>query len=107
MEWVRLQPQLRGLVLHIPNEGRRSERYGKLLKDMGMRAGVSDLFIAMARRNYNGAWIELKSANGKVSPEQASFQLDMDRQNYFTSVCWSIEDAIKTIGWYTGIGESI
>jgi hypothetical protein len=100
MDWVRLHPILDGLVIHIPNEGRRSERYGHLLKALGMRPGVSDLFVAMAKRNFNGAWIELKSAKGKVSPEQALFQLDMSKQNYFVSVCWSIDDAINTLKWY-------
>src|SRR5580698_8955954 len=103
MEWVRLHPRLKGLVLHFPNEGRRTRRYGKLLNDMGMRAGVSDLFIAMGRHGYHGAWIELKSAGGRVSDEQHRFLYDMRQQNYFTVVCWSIEEAINTISWYCEI----
>jgi len=100
MEWVRLRPKLRGLVMHFPNEGKRSKGYGKLLNDMGMRAGVSDLFIAMGRHGYLGAWIELKSAGGRVSDEQHRFLYDMRQQSYFTAVCWSIEEAINIISWY-------
>lgn len=103
MEWVRLHPRLRGLVIHFPNEGRRTKRYGKLLNDMGMRAGVSDLFIAMGRHGYLGAWIELKSAGGKVSDEQHRFLYDMRQQSYFTVVCWSIEEAVRVISWYCEI----
>ena len=106
MDWVRLHDSLRGLVIHIPNEGHRSKRYGALLRDMGMRAGVSDLFIAMARHTFFGAWIELKSASGKVSTEQARFHLDMAQQGYFTMTCWGVDEAIKTIAWYTGIGQN-
>lgn len=105
MEWVRLHPKLNGIVIHMPNEGPRTERYGRLLRDMGMRAGVSDLFICMARHGFHGAWIELKSARGRVSREQASFQLDMANQGYFTMVCYSVDEAIQTISWYTGVGQ--
>lgn len=100
MDWVRLNPEIKRLIFHIPNEGRRSQGYGRLLRDLGMRRGVSDLFIAMPRRNYHGAWIELKSANGKLSEDQALFQLDMAQQNYFVTVCWAVEEAIETIKWY-------
>lgn len=100
MEWVRCDPVLRALVIHIPNEGKRTSRYGKSLKDMGMRPGVADLFIGMPRRGYGGAWLELKSKNGVLSDSQAEFLDDMAKQNYFTQVCFSIEDAIKTINWY-------
>jgi hypothetical protein len=100
MEWVRMHPMLKGLVLHFPNEGRRSERFGRLLKDMGMRPGVADLLIAMPRQGYGGAWIELKSQNGVLSTFQKSFLEDMSQQNYFTAVCWSINEAINTISWY-------
>lgn len=100
MEWVNLNPILRTCVIHIPNEGKRTSRYGNSLKKLGMRPGVSDLFIAMPRHNYNGAWIELKSENGVISDAQKAFIQDMHAQNYFTAVCWSIEDAIEMIGWY-------
>lgn len=102
MDWVRLNPVLKKLVLHIPNEGQRTKRFGKLLQDMGMRAGVSDLFIAMAFHGFYGAWIELKSKDGIVSAVQKEFLADMKEQGYFTAVCWSIDEAIDLIKWYCG-----
>lgn len=100
IEWVGLYPRLRKLVLHFPNEGRRTLSFGSLLKTMGMRAGVSDLFIAMGRHGFFGAWIELKSEKGILSAEQKEFLRDMGQQNYFTAVCWSIEEAMNVITWY-------
>ncbi|HEX4045442.1 MAG TPA: VRR-NUC domain-containing protein [Gammaproteobacteria bacterium] len=100
MEWVRLHPMLKKLVLHFPNEGRRTLRFGKLLKDMGMRTGVSDLLIAMPCHGFCGAWLELKSTKGIVSPAQKEFLEDMSQQNYFAKICWSIDEAIDTIKWY-------
>ncbi len=100
IDWARSHPYLNKLVIHIPNEGKRTERYGKLLKDMGMRAGVADLLITIARHGFHGAWIELKSLDGVLSSHQKEFLDDMSKQGYFTAVCWSIEEAIKTIDWY-------
>jgi len=106
MEWISVHTvikQFKRLILHYPNEGKRSQRYGKLLKDMGMRKGVVDLFIAVPRQGFGGAWIELKSADGVLKPEQKEFLEDMAAQNFYTAVCWSIDEAIETISWYFGI----
>ena len=100
MEWVRLQPLIAKLIIHVPNEGRRSKRYGHHLKALGLRPGVSDLFITMGKHHYFGAWIELKSTVGVLSPEQRDFLADMRQQNYFTAVCDTIEETISTINWY-------
>jgi hypothetical protein len=100
MEWVNTKRGLRNFVIHIPNEGKRTTYYGKSLKDMGMRPGVADLFIAMPKHGYHGAWIELKSKHGGLSTNQRDFLVDMMIKNYFATACFSIEDAIDTINWY-------
>lgn len=100
MQWANVHPLLRGFIIHIPNEGKRTSRYGKSLKDLGMRPGVADLFIAMPRHGFCGAWIELKSKNGVLSDAQKAFIRDMIDQHYFTKICRSIEDVIETINWY-------
>jgi len=110
MDWVRLKPTIKKLVMHFPNEGKRTPSFGRLMKEMGMRAGVSDLFISMARHGYHGAWIELKTKQGVVSPAQVEFLEDMRQQGYYTVICRSIEDGIKVIERYcfdqNGISES-
>lgn len=108
IQWIRKHPFFNRnkrfkLVMHFPNEGKRSLRYGNLMNDLGMRKGVSDLFIAMAFHGHHGAWIELKSKDGYVSQEQKEFLEDMKEQNYFTAICWSIDEAIDVIRWYCGI----
>lgn len=60
-------PNLRGLLFHVPNGGRRLGREAQRFKSMGVWSGVSDfLFI------YNGyiAGIELKTKDGRISDEQ-------------------------------------
>lgn len=100
MSWVRRHPAITPLVFHFPNEGPRTLRYGRLLREMGMRAGVADLFIAMAKHGFHGAWIELKSEVGVIKPVQRAFLRDMNEQGYFTAVCRSIERTIEVINWY-------
>lgn len=100
MDYVRHHPYLKKYVLHFPNESKRSPAYGKLLKDMGMRKGVSDLLIAMPRMSYSGAWIELKTTHGKPTKEQIVFLEDMKKENYYTHITYGLDEALKIIQWY-------
>lgn len=100
IDWLNLYPAIRKFVIHIPNEGRRSQNYGKRLQALGMRKGASDLFIALPKRGFHGAWIELKSHKGRLSPDQRKFLDDMAEQDYFTQVCWSLDEAMHTLSWY-------
>jgi len=103
IEWINISPPLkdfRNFIIHIPNQGKRTARFGRKLKDMGMRKGVSDLFIAAPKRGYSGAWIELKSKHGILSKDQFDFLQDMTSQNYCTNVCKSYDECIEFIHWY-------
>lgn len=100
IEWVRLDPLLRKVIFHIPNEGKRTWHFGRLLKLLGMRAGVSDLFIALSRHGFHGAWIELKSSKGVLTPAQKEFMRDMSGQGYYVTTCYSIDEAIGVIKSY-------
>lgn len=106
IEWISIHPDIKKYskyIIHIPNEGKRTPRYGKKLKDMGMRPGVSDLFIAIPRKGFNGAWVELKSKSGTLSKSQFEFLKDMEMQNYCTNSCNSFEEFTIFILWYLDI----
>lgn len=100
MEWIRHHPKLTPYIFHIPNEGKRTTQYGRRLKNLGMRPGASDLFVALPRREYHGAWVELKSASGILNRNQKLFLEDMHKVGYCTAVCHSIDDAIEFLKWY-------
>lgn len=56
----------------VPNGEHRSKRTGARLKAMGVRKGAADLLIfAPPGQAY---CLELKSAKGRLSPEQKEFQ---------------------------------
>src|ERR1700736_4946924 len=71
--WLKLNepkyPEL-SLFYAIPNAGRRTpwER-GRLLGE-GLRAGLPDTHLPIARNGHAGLWIEFKSAKGRLSPAQ-------------------------------------
>lgn len=100
MQFIKAHPVLRKVTIHIPNEGKRDAYYGNKLRMMGMCAGVFDLFLALPRRGYHGAWLELKSQDGTVSDDQRAFGESMLEQGYFIRVCYSIEQTIEVIEWY-------
>jgi hypothetical protein len=100
MARIRADSYLKRFVLHFPNEGKRDPNYGRLLQSYGMRKGVYDLFITIPMRGFGGAWIELKTVEGKLSKEQIEFGKDMEIQNYFTKVTYGLDEALEIIDWY-------
>jgi len=100
IEWFKNHPNIIRYVIHIPNEGVRTIRYGKHLKDLGMRPGVSDLFIALPRHGYHGAFIELKTSKGILSNSQKIFLEDMQNQGYYSIATYGLDSSLERISWY-------
>lgn len=92
-------PELR-LLLHIPNEGRRTFGQLQALKNIGLRKGVPDLFLPVARGVYHGLWIEMKAKNGKTTKEQEGWMEALRKQGYGATVCYGAENAIECLKWY-------
>lgn len=103
IQWVRAQAHLSPYVIHIPNEGKRSLQAAATLKAMGMRSGVSDLFVALPRGEYHGAWIELKTIKGRLSDNQKDFFSDMQKAGYYTALCRGFDEAIATLTHYCNL----
>ncbi len=102
VEWFRIQyPTLAHLLFHVPNGGSRALRISKSgarfspeaqrLKKMGIRPGVSDLFLMLPNAAYHGLWIEMKARDGKMSPEQIKFQEDASQLGFDVAVVRKFE----------------
>jgi hypothetical protein len=116
IEWARRwefqYPEL-GLLFAIPNgaalashhdrRGRRFSPQASKLKAEGLRAGVPDLCLPIARQGFNGMFIELKVGYNIPSPEQARYLDALAEQNYYAAVCWGAEEAILAIQAYLQI----
>lgn len=96
-------PELK-LLHHIPNERQCSPAQGRLLKLLGVRRGVPDLDLPVARGKYHGLRIEMKNEDGSASPDQDWWIGELQEQNYFAECCHGWRSAVRVIEWYMGLG---
>lgn len=93
-------PEL-AMLYHIPNEGKRSVRTGARLKAEGLRAGVPDICLPVAKNGHHGLYIELKRRrNSRVTQEQMQWIGDLAAQGYVAAVCRGCDEAISLIQRY-------
>ncbi len=97
-EWKRIP------VYHIPNEAQRSPRTAAHLKKMGMRPGVPDLCIPVARGGKHGLYVEMKAGRNKPSDSQLRWLSILEEQGYEATVCWGADEAIAAIEAYMAAG---
>lgn len=88
----------------IPNGGSRDQIEAKRLKEQGVKPGVPDLCLPVARGQYHGLYIEMKTEAGKDSPEQIWWREQLTAQGYFSTVCHGWESAVRVLEWYLGLG---
>lgn len=101
MRWAALaaaaRPELR-MLFHIPNGGSRGKAEAGRFRAMGVKPGVPDLFLPVARGPWHGLFVELKrTKGGRVSPEQAEWIRDLEAQGYCAVVCRGWEQARENI----------
>lgn len=106
-------PDLR-LMYHIPNGGKRNKAEAARFKAMGVKPGVSDIFLPVCRHGnvelyaddkvyatgpiYFGLYIELKRQyGGEVTDLQNDWLRDMRAQGYAAEVCQGAEMAERVI----------
>lgn len=92
-------PELR-LMYHVPNEGKRNETTGKILKAAGLKAGVPDICLPVARNGFNGLYIEMKYGKNRPTKEQYEFMELLQRERHKTAVAYSFEEAREIIREY-------
>jgi len=106
-QWINfnktMHPEL-GLCFHIPNGGSRNTLEAHNLKQQGVKAGVPDICLPVARGPYHGLYIELKRVrNGKLSNDQRRWLGDLTKQGYRAVMCRGWEEARKEIEAYLNI----
>ena len=106
MQWAKWQegryPELK-MLMHIPNEGKRSKRYGAELKRMGLKAGFPDLGLFVPRNNKHALFLEMKVGRNKCTDNQKKWIRALMEQGYEVKVCYSCEEAIQVIKRYLNI----
>lgn len=94
-------PELR-LAFAIPNGVHKTPAARIVFKATGLKSGVPDVFLPVARGGYHGLYIEFKTAQGKVSDSQKQWLNDLSEQGYYVAICRDWSDAAElTIEYLT------
>lgn len=80
----------------IPNGGHRSKRVAGKLRAEGVRRGVLDLFCSVARGDFHGLYIEMKSLEGRASESQLEWLGESCQEGYAAFVCNGAQAAFDT-----------
>lgn len=89
-------------IFHIPNGGSRNKREAKNLKRQGVKKGIPDLCVPVAKGGFHGLYIEMKSETGKPTKEQLEWIETLNRNGYKAVVCYGFDEARETIDQYMG-----
>ena len=103
-EWAELQsgrfPEVR-LLYHVPNGGSRNKTEAARLRAQGVKAGVPDLCLPVARGGKHGLYIELKrQRGGRTSEEQEGWIKALRKQGFAAEVCKGWQEAAEMIVEY-------
>lgn len=89
------------LLVHIPNEGKRTQSTGGRLKKEGLRKGFPDIMLCVPHCGYAGLMIELKrTKGGKISEEQKEWIRKLNYRQYAAVFCYGWENAWNVIKAY-------
>ncbi len=103
IQWAEMaqghRPEL-GLLYAIPNGGQRSLRVAISLKAEGLKAGVPDLCLPVARSGYHGLYLEMKAQDGRLSLNQRRWRDLLIAQGYGVAVTHGFDAARETLEDY-------
>ncbi len=110
--WAKLAesrfPEL-ALLFAIPNGGHRHIAVAKKMQLEGVKSGVPDMCLPVARQGFHGLFIEMKSADsrpkrpgskGPLSEEQRRWLQALNDQGYRAAVCFGSQEAIDLLTQY-------
>jgi hypothetical protein len=102
-QWVKYMtgkyPELDSLYA-IPNGGKRDIITAARLKAEGVRPGVPDMCLPVARHGYHGLYIEMKIKGGRLSDNQKDWISKLTAQGYMVKVCYGWQEASIEIHKY-------
>jgi VRR-NUC domain len=97
------------LMYHPANGGKRHVMVAIKLKKQGVKAGVPDLVLPMARGGYFGLYIEFKASpphDAPVSPSQDAYIQCLIAEGYLAVVCRGWREAMEVLGNYLKLSRT-
>ena len=92
-------PQYRGLFYHNYNNP-PNKIQGGVLKGLGLKKGIPDMFLALPINGKPGLYIEMKNEKGTLQKEQIKYQKLLTDVGYSWELCRSLDDFIEIIEQY-------
>jgi hypothetical protein len=97
-------PELR-LMFAIPNGGHRNMLVAKKMKAEGVKPGVPDIFLPVARQGFHGLFVEMKvqsakpknGGKGGLSDVQCEWIGELRKQGFKVAVCYGRDEAITEV----------
>ena len=98
------------LLFAIPNGGKRDKVTASRLKAEGVKSGVPDICLPVARAGYHSLYIELKRIGDKeqdrkpgiASTAQDRWISNLKNQQHCAVVCYGWHEAAAVVEWYLG-----
>jgi hypothetical protein len=103
-------PAVAALIYHVPNGGHRHKLVAIKLKGQGVKTGVPDLVLPMARGGYFGLYLEFKATapnDAAVSASQHAWIRRLNEQGYLAIVCRGHFDAMEQIRAYLRLSPTV
>jgi len=105
-EWAAIKshviPEL-GYLFAIPNGGFRHKATAGKLKAEGLKAGIPDISLPIARGDYIGFWVEMKFGKNKLTKHQKRWVNFLREHGHYVAICWSMEEACDEILRYLAL----
>ncbi len=92
-------PELR-LLFAVPNAAKRTAVNARLMLATGLKAGVPDALLPIARDGCIGLAIEMKTKGNKPTDLQQAWLTALAEQGWRCKVCYSATDAIEVLRAY-------
>ena len=99
-KWI---PEL-SLMYHVPNEGKRTN--GAVLKAAGLKTGVPDICLPVARKGFNALYIEMKFGNNKPTKAQKEYISNLRKEGNKAEITYGADQAKEIIRHYLAKAEN-
>lgn len=103
-------PEVADLIFHVPNGGHRVKAVAAKLKAQGVKAGIPDLVLPMARGGFFGLYIEFKATppnDAAISDSQHERIRKLNAQGYLAVVCRGHFDTMEQIRAYLRLAPTV
>lgn len=90
-------------IYHVPNGGQRNKKTAADLKQQGVKAGVSDLVVKVARGGWHGLYLEFKATpphHAATAASQREWLALAESEGYCAVLARGLEEAKEVLREY-------